>query len=262
MLRDEYFRRLVDSAHVDLYLSANDGARIYWPWRMQPPCEANDRYRNACEEYIIDSDFNDESVTNEDVLDTAFRLDAEVAALSDVYRDKEATVGALLSGMETYDDHPFDGKLLLPLQEPFVECYEEIGEPPGHIIGIGGLKDHDGLPGIHSHDQLVSRRIEAAHALREAVGVDTRLHGFGWGPDARLAAEIRENPILLDSLDYSSPVTNAPWDQTAGKDRSSVTAAFAGYQLVRDLRECSSLAEEPTALDQREESQQGLGAYQ
>lgn len=236
MLRDEYFRRLVEGSHLELYLSANDGARLYWPWRMHPPSEANDRYRNACEKYIIDSDPLDDDVTAEDVLDTAHRLDAEVASLQDVYQDKDGTVDSLLYGLEVADDHAFDGELLLPLQDPWAECWHEIGAPTDHLLGIGGLKD--------ARD---TERLKAARELRDAVGLDVWIHGFGWGVSG-LAEPIRNEPDLLDSVDYSSPMQQAATDDaTPGDERMSVAAMGAAQRLVRDLREVSEYPDhEPT----------------
>ena len=189
MLRQEYLRRLVDGAHVELHLSAVDGARLYWPWRMHPPKDATRSYRDACEQYVIDSDPLDDDVTAADVLDTAHRLDAEVASLQDVYQDKDATVDSLLHGLEVADDHAFNGTLLLPLQDPYVECWRELGEPTDEWLGIGGLKD--GRP---------RERLHAAEQLREAVGPDPWIHGFGWGVTG-IAAEVRRRPSLLESLD-------------------------------------------------------------
>ena len=238
MLRNEYFRRLVEGAHVELYLSAVDGARLYWPWRMQPPSEASDRYRNACERYIIDSDPLDDSVTTRDVLDCAHRLNAEVASLQDVYLDKDTTVDSLLEGLRIADDHAFDGDLLLPLQAPYVECWRGIGEPTDHLLGIGGLKD--GRP---------AERRQAAEELRDAVGPDVWIHGFGWGPTG-LAETIRDQPGLLDSLDYSTPMQEAAHnDATAGSEVMSVAAMDAGRRLIRDLRE---LSEFPTDAPTRQ----------
>lgn len=228
MIREEYLRRLIDAAHVDLYLSANDGARVYWPWRMQPPKEATKSYRDACERYVVDSDPEDDDVTTRDVLDTAFRLDAEVASLADAYQDKPATVESLLDGLETADDHPFDGTLLLPLQDPHVECYREIGEPRGHWIGVGGLKD--------ASDR---ERIQASASLREEFGHDTHIHGFGWGPRESMASEIRRRPGLIDSIDYSSPCRSLPTGVLPGDEVMSVQAAYSAAQLVRDLRRVS-----------------------
>jgi len=232
MIREEYLRRLVDAAHVDLYLSGNDGARIYWPWRMEPPKEASKSYRDACERYVIDSDPLDDDVTTRDVLDTAHRLDAEVASLADVYQDKDATVDSLLRGLEVADDHQFDGTLLLPLQQPYVDCWRELGEPGDDVwVGLGGLKDGSDVA-----------RIQGAKSFRDEYGPGAHVHGFGWGPTEGVASAIRDDATLLDSLDYSTPVRSVPIDITPGTERKSVLAAYAGARLVNDLRRCSPLS--------------------
>ena len=237
MLRQEYLRRLVDGAHVRLYLSAVDGARIYWPWRMHPPKNATKSYRDACEHYVIDSDPLDDDVTATDVLDAAAHYDAEVASLQDVYQDKDATVDSLLRGLEVADDHEFDGTLLLPLQDPYVACWRDLGEPTDAWLGIGGLKD--GRP---------SQRLTAARALRDAAGPDAWIHGFGWGVDG-IATAVRNDPALLDSLDYSTPMQNAATDECSpGKERMSVAAMGAARKLVKDLREVSEYPNEPDAV--------------
>jgi hypothetical protein len=246
MIREEYLRRLIDASPIELYLSGSDGARIYWPWRMEPPKEASESYRNACEQYIIDSDPKDDSVSTRDVLDTAVSLDAEVASLADVYQDKDATVESILRGFEVADDHDFDGTLLVPLQQPYVECYREIGEPRDEWVGLGGLKkgsDH--------------ARVTAARRFRESVGTDVHVHGFGWGPTEGIAAAIRQTPSILDSLDYSTPVRDVPVDATPGDEVMSVQAAYAGARLVRDLRECV-----PGLTDENvREIQAGVGEF-
>jgi len=279
MLRDEYFRRLINGAHIELYLSANDGARVFWPWRMQPPREASQNYRDACEKYIIDSHIADPSVTTNECLDAAFKYNAEIVALVDylpfdVYErelDPEedqqaweafqqlkkeydsaytATLGSLTGGLEQYHDHPFDGEVLIPLQKPWVDCWQDIGEPANHILGIGGLKDGGN-----------SERIEASQALRQAVGPYVWIHGFGWGPDG-LADEIRANPDLIDSIDYSTPMQNAATDNcTPGKERMSVAAMGSARKLVRDLREVSEYPTKQTPDAQRSKNQSGIGAF-
>jgi hypothetical protein len=239
VIREEYLRRLIDAAHVELYLSGADGARIYWPWRMEPPKEASMSYRNACEVYVIDSDPQDDSVTNVDALDAAFRYDAEVCSLQDVYQDKAGTVDALLEGLEIADSHPFDGTLLLPLQQPYVECWREIGEPDGCWVGLGGLKDSS-----------VHQRLESAKKFRDYVGDGPHVHGFGWGPVSggddpmALAREIRRRPQLLDSLDYSTPMQRAIGQlMTPGEERMTVQASYASFRLIRDLREVTPYPE-------------------
>lgn len=85
----------------------------------------------------------------------------------------------ILKGFEVVDDHTFDGELLIPLQAPYVECYQEIGEPTDAMIGIGGLKA--------STDR---NRIVAAKELREYVGSEVWLHGFGWGATDAFVVEV------------------------------------------------------------------------
>ena len=247
MLRDEYLRRLVDESYIDVYLSATDGKRIYWPWRMQPPKDASRGYRNACESYVIDSDPNDDTVTTTEVLDTAYRLDAEVASLQDVYQNKNATVDSLLKGLETADDHAFDGTLLLPLQSPFVDCWEELGEPTDYWIGIGGLKS-----------EPPSDRISAARNLRSVIGNKTHIHGFGWGVKD-IAHHVRNDPGLIDSVDYSTPMQDNIMGVTPGDERMSVSAMRAATQLVTDLRLVSPYVD---GKQIPEEGQSGIGAYE
>lgn len=199
---------------------------------MLPPKNATQPYRDACESLIIDSDPSRPSVTTRDVLDCAAELGAEAASLSDVYQDKDATVDSLLEGLEIADDHTYNGNLLIPLQEPFVECYKEIGEPD-EMLGIGGLKD-----------ATTAKRISAVENLRECVGDEAWIHGFGWGPADGMGKEIRKKPDLIDSMDYSTPVQNVRYKESApGEERMSVTAAKSGAALVRNLRELSPLVD-------------------
>lgn len=251
MIREEYFRRLTDVAYVDLYLSAVDGARVYWPWRMQPVHEARStgpRFRNACESYIVDSSFKDDSITNEDALDTAYDLDAEMCVLADVWHDKDATVDAILDGLELADDHPFDGHVIAPLQPPHAECYRDLEGQGIDVFAIGGVKD--------SGDET---RVEAARAVREIAGPDVWIHGLGYGATEGIVDAVQSDPGLLDSIDYSTPVQNANVEAVApGKERMSVVAARAAATLIEDLRKFSPYAKPPTAEDLRSDGQAGL----
>lgn len=252
MIREEYLRRIVDACYVDLYLSATDGARIYWPWRMQPVHEAGKRHRNACEQYVVDSSFAREDIGNEDVLDRAAALDAEVAVLADVYQDKDATVDALREGLALAEEHRFDGTLMLPLQAPHAECYRELADdaPDDVLWAIGGVKD--------AGDDT---KVEAARSVRE-IAPDIHLHGLGFGVTDTLAEAVREDPDLLDSVDYSTPVQNAMNTPTPpGDERMSVVAARAGAELINDARRLSPFATDPQPEDLRERGQEGLEGF-
>lgn len=247
MIREEYLRRLVDRCYVDLYFSACDGARLYWPWRMQPVHEADRRHRDACESYIVDSSFKDDSITNEDVLDAAARLDAEVAVLADVYQDKPATVDAVLDGIETCDSHRFDGEIMVPLQPPHGDCYRDL-EGQADIYAIGGVKDAGD-----------TARIEAAREVRGIAGEDVHLHGLGYGTTDAIVAALRDDPALLDSVDYSTAMQDAlAVPVEPGAERMSVVASHAATRLITDLRRLSPYPQTPSAEDLREDGQSGL----
>lgn len=252
MIREEYIRRLVDEAYLDLYLSATDGARLYWPWRMQPVHEADKRHRNACESYIVDSSIQREDITNQDALDKAEQLNAEMVVLADVWHDCDATVDAVLEGLELYDDHAYDGKVIAALQPPHDECYRDLEGQGIDVFAIGGVKD--------AGDDT---RINAAISVRNAAGPDVHLHGLGYGATDRIVDAVRNDPELLDSIDYSTPVQSGNGrDIEPGQERMSVVAMRAASQLIEDLRSFSPYPRDATPDELRDAGQSGLEVIQ
>lgn len=243
MLREEYLRRLVDDAYIDLYLAGCEGARIYWPWRMaREGGSYGTRYRNACESYWLDSSIFNSEYKNKDVLDDGFKVDAEAVLLADTMGDYEQTVDSIHEGLALADDHSFEGTVIIPLQEPYDECYKEFEGESTHYA-IGGLN--------RGSDR---RRIEAARTVRNMAGNSIHLHGLGWGIGNELAGEIHANPELLDSVDYSTPIQSNT-DALAGKERMSVLAMKAATQLVEDLRKVTPNVEIES------KNQSGMEAY-
>jgi hypothetical protein len=262
VIRAEYLRRLVDAAYVDLYLSAVDGHRIYWPWRMQPPAESSRAYRNACEHYIIDSEPQSPHVGNREVLDEAVRVDADTVLLADYFpfevyeteldpeQDPEAwesyqqvtreyanaytaSIHSVCEGLALADDHPFDGGVIIPLQAPHADAVWEL--PAHDRYAIGGLKD------ASASDH---RRVDAARAVRDTAP-DAWIHGLGWGATEGVVAALHDDPQLLDSVDYSTPMQTAIQEVDVGDERMSVQAARAGARLIEDLRRFSPHLTQP-----------------
>lgn len=243
MLREEYLRRLIDDAYINLFLAGNDGARIYWPWRMaRENGSLGSRHRNACEVYWLDSSIFNDQYRNQDVLDDAVAYDAEGVLLADVMGDYDATVKSVKDGLELATNHEFDGDVIIPLQEPYESCYYEF-EGESDYYAIGGLN--------RASDR---RRIEAARDIREVAGDSIHLHGLGWGIGDELAGAIHSNPDLIDSVDYSTPIQNNT-DALPGDERSSVTAMAAAQRLVRDLRKVTP------NVDIGQKNQSGIDTY-
>lgn len=228
MLDREYAHRIIDNCYIDYYLSASyDGGRIHWPWRMFPPSEAYERYVDKCDVYIMDSEFNDPDVTNQDVLDKAVDVGADMVVLEDVYQDFAGTVERVLEGFEVADSHAFDGEVIAPLQEPYVECYNELGRPDK--VAIGGLKDASD-----------SKRIDVLKRLRREAGEDTYIHGLGWGATDRIIRLVRNNPDIIDSIDSQTEGAKArKMDYWGGDEQSTPIAAWILGNLLEKCRRMS-----------------------
>jgi len=241
---------LVDEAYIDLFLAGVDGARIYWPWRMAKKRRDSlgRSYRNACEVYWVDSAIQDSDYGNQNVLDDAHDFDAEAVLLADTMGNYDETVKSLKAGLDLVDDHAFDGEVIIPLQAPYDECYTEFaGE--SEIYAIGGL----------NQATTDAPRIKAAKDVRALAGDGIHLHGLGWGPRDELAKAIHENPDLIDSIDYSTPIQSAE-SAMPGDEHLSVWAMGAAERLIRDLRKVSPCVNfDPDPIDLRDDGQAGLG---
>lgn len=231
MLDKEAVRRITSECYIDYYLSSNDGAYTFWPWRMQPVHEATPKYSNRCDRFLVDSSFNRPEITNIDALDTALEQDAFGVMLEDKYQDKDGTVRTLLEGMELADDHLFNGRIYCPLQRPYVECWKEVGEP--EYIALGGLKD-----------KSPSQKISAAEKVRREVGSDVTIHGLGWGPTDKLVKAVNRNPGLIDSIDAATAVHTARhMDISPGVGNFTVRGAHTIGYLLESARQMSPLTE-------------------
>ncbi|WP_247005082.1 hypothetical protein [Halosolutus gelatinilyticus] len=257
MIDRAYLERLVEATPVDLYASGIDGARAYWPWRMNKARSpmghgARKSHARKCDHYILDSNFKDDTVTNKDVLDEAAELFADGAVLADVYHDMEATAEALIEGLELAREHPFDGTIVLPLQEPHDECYRRVAPHVDREVwwSVGGVKDK--TPAV---------KIACARELREVAGPDVHIHGLGFGVTEHVARAIRNNPDLLDSIDNSSSVSNGIPQLSGVEEKMTITAAEATAARLKDLRALTSFADDRPAAELRDAGQGGLEVF-
>jgi len=226
---------IVDRCPVEFYLSANDGCHVHWPYRMQPVHEASTTYRSDAEKYIVDSSFSREEITNVDVLDKAHRLGADMVVLEDVYQDFTATVEKVQEGLALATDHAFSGTTIAPLQQPWVKCWYELGEPD--TVAIGGLKDAP-----------ASEKVRVAQKLRDAAGPSIWIHGLGWGATEPVVNAVRSTPGLLDSIDaqtpYASENNNSIWK---GEHKSVPTAVRSQANLIEACRRmCGDMSTSPS----------------
>lgn len=255
MISREYLNRLVEASPVDLYASGVDGARAYWPWRMNKACSpmghgARRSHKEMCDHYVLDSYIGDDSVTNQDVLDEAHELGADAAVLSDVWLDVDATVDALIDGLALADDHSYDGTVVLPLQPPHDECYRRVAASVGDRDvwwAVGGVKD-----------ETAAVKADAARTLREETGPSSHIHGLGFGVTDDLARFVRRNPDVLDSVDNATSMSNAVSGIAGKKEKMTVAAAHATAKRLEALRAMTPFADARPAAERREPGQTGL----
>lgn len=237
-----YLSKLISAANADPYISINvgsatakHGTRSYYPFRLEPvheiPKSATDHPH--CFKYIVDSSIKNKEYDNTDVLDTALRVNSDAVILADVWHDVDATVDAIVDGLTLYHTHDYEGDVIIPLQPPHDECFKKLmdrGVSKTHTFALGGLKDTNSD----------AKKINAARSVRN-IAPDIELHGLGFGITDKLASEIRDNPSLLDSIDYSTPAQNAIPNTTRGEERLSSVAAQAGAELIEHTRKISKL---------------------
>lgn len=254
MIDEEYLARLTRATPVSLYASGVDGARCFWPWRMNKAGGAMGKgarrsHAAKCDDYVLDSNFRDDTITNRDVLDEAAELGADAAVLADVYQDLEATVGALLDGLDLADDHHYDGTVVLPLQPPHDECYRRIAESVDRDVwwAVGGVKD-----------ETAAVKIDAARTLRDHVGPDEHIHGLGFGVTDELGRAVRASPGMLDSVDNATAMSNAVSSLGGRDEKMTVAAARATAARLEALRALTPFGEN-SPEDLRDRGQTGLG---
>jgi len=249
-----YLTDLINQAYVDLYLSINvgsttseRGSRAYYPFRLEPVHEIPKSATShpECHKYIVDSSINKPEYDNTDALDTAARVGSDAVILADEYHDLDGTVDAIIDGLDLYDDHDYSGEIIIPLQPSHGECYQRLidqGVSSDHTFALGGLKDCN-------ND---TRKIAAAQSVREVAGDEITLHGLGYGVTTEIADAIREQPSLLDSVDYSTPAQKSIVDTAPGDERLCTVAARAGAELIEDLRNVSPLVDSPKSARLRD----------
>ncbi|MDR5657672.1 hypothetical protein RH831_10840 [Halodesulfurarchaeum sp. HSR-GB] len=177
--------------------STGVGSNYDYPYKLEK-YPGSETIRDTCVEYILDSNINDPSVTNQEILDMAFERRADYVVPKDTPGNAKETVASLREFRNLMDKHrDLYGHLtpIAPLQPPHKETYlkyESLYEK-FPIIGIGGLRNAN-----------PSRQLAAVKNVREVVG-QKPIHGFGMGGQLDFIKTVRDNPGLIQSVDLSTP---------------------------------------------------------
>ncbi|WP_139171202.1 hypothetical protein [Halorientalis regularis] len=232
-----YINEIIGSSYVDVY-AASYIPRYRYPNRLMHAGKAHNDMRAMCTRLIIDSAYEDEDMTNEDVLESALKQSADIVIPKDYPGEPERTRESLVDFLNRYQD--IDGRrpeIMPVLQPPYVEHYEahESFYQQFSRLAIGGLQS------LNDPEKQV-RRIRA---ISDAVSDHTYLHAFGVGTSLTMIRAIRNEPNLIDSFDtktaefaiVNKQIPDKEWKQRqltlpSGTDISTVNGQFAKSVLL------------------------------
>lgn len=177
-----------------------------WPYRLQHHDECYRASFDWSSVRILDSGFNNDHITNTDVLAKALDRGATEVVAKDYLSAgsrrsrSEAQAQTTESIREFIDLHDPDRHppAWVPLQPPYDEHFDVVHPivmeshlQPRYMLG--------GLAGAESPE-----RIDQLLRFRETAGQGVVAHALGWGFTPDLVELIRERPGVLDSIDNSS----------------------------------------------------------
>lgn len=185
---DDYPR--VDRCPIDIYVPSN--MPYEYPFKLGKPSYASPRIRETCETFIMDSGIENDELTNEDVLDMAEKLDADMVVGKDYLHDQERTTESIHEFIELHDGHPCRATPMIPLQPPHHEHYHDVPRAGSYLLG--GIKDLRG-------EEVVS----VVRRFRKEVGYGPYVHLLGVGASPAIVQAVSNDPDLVQSLDCSTP---------------------------------------------------------
>ncbi len=231
----KHINKITQQPHVDIYLSGGNG-RFYWPNRLQPAKKGDSTpsVRESCLQYMLDSGFEDGGVPTDQLIEMTYERQPEFVIPNDVVNTPDVEMREAVEGtaekvdefLEQIDEGIFPATVLIPLQPPHDFHYSFLHEHypeqirRGHFA-LGGMKNMD------PEDQ-----IQCVNNFRRVAGYDAYVHGFGLGASRQLITALRDDPKMLDSVDFSTPQIHSRSGRVAGPSR---IPRYIGTVEGRDL---------------------------
>ncbi|SEO99609.1 hypothetical protein SAMN05216388_102628 [Halorientalis persicus] len=217
-------------------------AASYWPrygypYKLQHCEKATDGVRDSCYELIIDSNFEDPSVSNEDVIKAAEKFDADIIIPKDFVGQPTRTLESTKEFLPLVREADTHAKVWAPIQPPYADHYAAHADFYSEFshFALGGLQQFEST----------QEQIDAIEAFREVAGEHVHVHGFGVGTSLEMVKALRRDRPFLDSIDIStaeralknSVIPDKSWKQTPfyipqGTDSTTVRSNFASAVLI------------------------------
>lgn len=201
--------RIFKNAYVDVYLSGYN-SMLQYPYIMGSVDYSSPKMSKSSDIYLLDSAIGKNQYDNDDVIETARHVDADVVVPKDSVDDAKSALDAA--------EYVFDNTnrgVIVPIQAGdkshkywAEKAYDRFGEQPW-AYAVGGMKDAG-----------ASAQISAAREVREVLGDGVKLHMFGGGMSPIWISAIRNAPSLIDTLDVTTAVSIASHGKLVHADAS------------------------------------------
>jgi len=205
---EHYKSRIIAESFAKFYASDNT-AMLDYPLRLGNAKKGSSSPTIAEKsDYILDSGIGNENVGNREVFERGKEIDADKLVPADVLNSPGETTERVVELFEMLNgDDGYSAEVIVPLQcgegVSHADHYEslrgelsDIGvDITNHRLAVGGIKDWD-----------FPEQLRALALVREHVGLDIDIHGFGMGADWNWLVAIRKCPWLVDSFDNSTNV--------------------------------------------------------
>lgn len=239
-----YFDRMVADSYVDIYSASGQSMSMY-PLRLGRYGEASGGIAERSSSYIFDSAIDNPEVGNEEVLDRAMDVGADVVAPADTIGNPTKTTNETVKMFHLADERGFNGNVMVPLQSDHRQSYLEHYDTLKKRLGVMGVDIKDEWVAIGGiRDDTPVEQIETCMKIRDHVGDGVRLHGLGIGSNRSWVVTIQNNPSLLDSFDTAAfaqdvcngkmrdcTVTTTQFNLPRGKNSTAIYTALMEQQV-------------------------------
>jgi len=199
-----------DNTLCTIYSSGVNRGYSY-PYRMVRWEEVTPTHRELALELIVDSGFNNDSTTHEEVLEEAKRVNADYLIPKDYPGKPDESVEMMKQFMDIYDAESDSPKPYMVIQPPLADTFERYSDFYSQFgrLAVGGLKNA-------SPETQTDELYEFWNALQACPEVDettVEIHGFGLGLSPEVVLFLRTYPHVLDSVDVSTPEQSIKYNQ-------------------------------------------------
>lgn len=238
-------QKVVDACPIDIYVSSATGRYGYESKLLSYYNAPRYTVRDSCANMMIDSSYSKIGYMPE-ILDKAVTMEADWIITPDVapgcdgwqpvVDDVEAVTQEMKGYWLDYVNHEYDGKILVPIQAPFMEHLDRLGrieiddflnwrdDPdfdcpsddeamieqanrrgarPSMTLDL--LEKFDGVAIGGLRGLSVEETIETLLRVDDYLDDDKHIHALAPGTDMSVLKVLRDRPDLVDSLDISTP---------------------------------------------------------